>query len=982
MGDVNPETNDRPRVRDLFEALVDLEPDERRARVDGLSLPDDLRRKLQAMFDADRTPQPLLSMAAVDIVDHFRGDEDLVLGLIGSMVGSFRLLALIGEGGSSAVFRAERAAGSGAQTVALKLLRTGLFSVDGQRRFRREQSILAQLTHPNIAHLIEAGISDAGIPYIAMEFIDGRPITEDADARALSLRDRLRLFATLCRAIDTAHAALVVHRDLKPSNVFVTRQGDLKVLDFGIAKLLDDDDGATRTQSIALTPEYAAPEQFGVGPVTVAADIYALGVLLGELLTGQRLSGSAQTRASARVLAAQENLSPPGLASREALARQLRGDLDAIIGNAIVEEPALRYRSACALADDVDCYLDRRPVRAHPPSGWYRARKFVARHRGVVAITTLFIVGILAALGLALWQATVAQRQTSVAREHAERAEAVRQFLVGVFEHASPDENRGQPIDARQLLAKGEQQIDSGLRDQPALQADVLTVLGQLYLELSEFKRADALLKRALEISSAVDIPPDVRARALLGAAWVDNETEAFAAATANAEQALAILERMDHANPDAIANAHHQIAKSLVGKGDTSGLEARLRETLKQDRAALGDRNEYVADQWLLLGQRLGDQGRYEESERAFRIGIDGYRAVFGENSNRVAHALNELSNMLDDKGDLLGSEAALRRALKIRLETVGENHHDTLTVRNNLSATLEAQGKFAQALPLRLELLRQFEHSGLLHDRDLVASYSNIGKDYRETGRLEESEAPLRKSLEIAEKAQGARSTWRISTLGNLGKLHVLQGRFAPALEDFREALSIATEGNPTASPLMGLLRAEIGNTLRLQHRYPEALEELRLAAATFTAAIAPTNPWRPNVLAALSEAQLDSGDPVQAQATAQDALSYANRAIAPDHVFSGIARYALARAELSLGHFEAAEVLLRATLALRSTTYPPNDIRVLETKVELMRALHAQAKDADAQALKIDIGPALKATGSPYARDLELRMVVTTP
>ncbi|HEY0725125.1 MAG TPA: serine/threonine-protein kinase, partial [Pyrinomonadaceae bacterium] len=381
-------------LRALFEELSEIAPEQRRARFESLSLPEEIRTSLEAMLTFDELTElapescdariealklseevslRVRTMLAshhrwrspfgkeiAEFLERVHTDESDLLGqsLVGTCIGSFRLTGLIGQGGSSVVLRAERDVGSGAQVVALKLLRTGLYSADAQRRFRREQAILAQLTHPNIARLIEGGVSSSGIPYIAMELVDGVPITVAADSRGLNVEQRLAWFSTLCRTIEAAHASLIVHRDLKPSNLFITQAGDLKVLDFGIAKLVDsDEEHATRTQSITLTPEYAAPEQFGTAPLTTAVDVYALGVVLGELLTGKRLTG--RLRASSAIATANDADAPlpRGQPPRKVLARQLRGDLDAILANALADEPSMRYRSAGSFADDIDRHL-------------------------------------------------------------------------------------------------------------------------------------------------------------------------------------------------------------------------------------------------------------------------------------------------------------------------------------------------------------------------------------------------------------------------------------------------------------------------------------------------------------------------------------------------------------------------------------------------------------------------------------------------
>ena len=388
------------RIMVSFDELMQHAPEQRIRELEKFNLTDADRKRLRQMLTSDARVPELLQATAAEASRRLDGDDELAQSLVGTNIGTFRLLALIGQGGSSVVFRAERAAGDGSQVVALKLLRTGLYSADAQRRFRREQAILAQLTHPNIASLIEGGLSEAGIPYIAMELVEGVPITHAANARGLNIEQRLVLFCMLCRTIEAAHAALIVHRDLKPSNLLITYSGELKVLDFGIARLLDDD-AATRTQSVVLTPEYAAPEQFKPGPLTTAVDIYALGVLLAELLTGNRLGSNARASSSISVRTNSRNdASTNGLPPPRELVRKLRGDLDSILMTALAEEPGMRYRSANAFADDIERYLAARPVRAHPPSHWYRMRKFVTRHRVNFALTGIVFFAMLAALVL------------------------------------------------------------------------------------------------------------------------------------------------------------------------------------------------------------------------------------------------------------------------------------------------------------------------------------------------------------------------------------------------------------------------------------------------------------------------------------------------------------------------------------------------------------------------------------------------------
>jgi len=396
-----------PSLRALFDACVDLPAEQHAPFLDAHCADPLLRDQVEGLLRADADAAAMFAggaQAAVAAIGN--GDAAPVLPP-GSRIGPFEILGVLGEGGSSTVFRARRESAGVHQGVAVKVLHRGMHTADAQRQFRRERQALAQLSHAGIARLIEGGVTESGLAYIALELVEGRPITDFVRDLKLGVRERLALFVQVCRAVAAAHQALIVHRDIKPSNVFVTDAREVKLLDFGIAKLLEVDD-ETQTRQAMLTPAYAAPEQRSGGLVTTATDVYALGVLLGELVTGQRLNDGTGRTPSSRV--AQDRDAGVLPAAPAETRRALRGDLDNIVLKAIAAEPAARYASAGDLADDIERLLDGRPVAAHPPSRRYRARKFVGRHRTAVLGTTLFLVAIFAALGLAVWEAAAARR--------------------------------------------------------------------------------------------------------------------------------------------------------------------------------------------------------------------------------------------------------------------------------------------------------------------------------------------------------------------------------------------------------------------------------------------------------------------------------------------------------------------------------------------------------------------------------------------
>lgn len=513
-------------IRDVFEAALGL-PAAERARLLDERCPDPLRRaEIERLLAADATEGELLSTGDAACAARAVGDTSVAQALpAGSRIGPFELVEVLGEGGSSTVFRAFRQVDGVRQEVAIKLLARGLYTADAQRQFRREREALARLRHPGIARLIEGGITEAGLAYIALELVDGLPITRYASQHRLDLRQRLVLFLMVCRAVETAHRALIVHRDLKPSNVLVTADGHVKLLDFGIAMLLDEDAAEQiHTQHRALTPAYAAPEQFAQEPVTAATDVYALGVLLDELITGQRRAsadaGTPSSRLSPDTVTTAYGTVPAGVST---LRHKLRGDLDNIVLKATASEAERRYASAGALAEDIERHLDRQPVLAHPPSRWYRTSKFVARHRGGVVLTALFMAAVLTSLSIALWQA-------QVARQQAARANMVRDFVESLFAPVRYGTAPSEQPSLDELLAHGVAKLDNAPSMDDGSQVDLLAMFSRLYEDLGDVAQARQLANRAVALSERTLAPSAIESiRALTARGYAAVRMEDYA---------------------------------------------------------------------------------------------------------------------------------------------------------------------------------------------------------------------------------------------------------------------------------------------------------------------------------------------------------------------------------------------------------------------------------------------------------------------
>ena len=677
MTDPTPERWSR--VRDAFDAVVDLPHEDRPAaleaacgRPDG-SLDADLRLEVEAMLAADDAASVLDESAPAALVE----DEPSATG---EEFGRWRVEREIGRGGMGAVYLVERSDGAYTQTAALK--RLSIFGAEGVRQFERERQILAGLSHPGIARLIDGGVRD-DVPYLVMEYVAGEPITEFA--RDLEVEDRVRLFVQVCQAVGYAHRHLVVHRDLKPGNVFIADLEDgprVKLLDFGVAKLLDveGDALATRTAMPHLTPEYAAPEQVTGAPITTATDVYALGVVLYEMLAGQRPYEIERPTLS-RIVEAVVETQPerPSSRSAPAVRRALRGDLDMVVMKALDKDPARRYSSADDLADDLRRHLQGLPVHARAPSVAYRTRRFVGRHRAGVAAAALAVLVLVA--GTAFYTIRLAQERDRAeqaaadAQREARQAERTAGFLESLF--ASSDPTGADPGErtARQLLDAGAAQARDDLEDEPGVLAAMLATMGRAYRTLGDYSTSGPLLEDAVALYASVGSDPLGQRDALLQLANLRYRTEDYAAAESHALEALALdsLHAPDNEERPAILNTLALVYSDTERPEDAARL---LTEIVKARRAGGDDARTDLALNLGNLGLILLELERPDDAEPLLDEAIALHEATRGPDHPYVAFALNSRAGIHETHGDEGKALADLRRALRIGVAALGPDH------------------------------------------------------------------------------------------------------------------------------------------------------------------------------------------------------------------------------------------------------------------------------------------------------------------
>ncbi|HEU4664062.1 MAG TPA: serine/threonine-protein kinase [Dokdonella sp.] len=718
------------RLRALFDRLAEAPRDDHAAIMVEAGANADERRILQAWLAADDGASPLDTPGADWLGES--DDADYARSLLGRNAGPYRLVEVLGRGGSSIVFRATRPLGDLQQTVALKLLQSGLYSAESRRRFRREQSILMQLSHPNIARLLDVGLTDAGVPYIAMEEVAGKDILAHADAEGLGRRRRLGLLVDVCRAIDAAHRALIVHRDIKPSNVLVGADGQVKVLDFGIAKIVEENAERTATQHIALTPDYAAPEQFTAGLVTTAADVYALGVLAGEMLVGTRLEPDATLPVDAD-------------ASVRRDWRELDRDFVDILRTATAFEPDRRYVSAGHLADDIERFLAGSPVAAHPPSAAYRARKFIARHRALVTVTAAFAACILASLALAVSQAIKAQDAATRAHAEATRANAMRDFIFDAFAEAEPVRPHAAPVTVLELVDRASAVIRNEHTMDPHAQVELRTRLAEVVGSQGDLERSGVLLARIHDDAVAALGPDDpltrdverslernlyfrgkyVEARraveslleradatsALAGSLFRDSASIAVKLhepekAVLDARRAVAIGERLGQ--DDFLREALKTLGSALLATGDLAAAVTVYERELDLSRQRFGADSDQVSSALSGLSRAYRRLGRMRKAERYAREALAIDRKIYSEDHWVVANHLNALGVAQLEERDIDGAAATFAEDLRICEATLGSDHPDVAIALKNVAAVHLAREDFANATPLLARALR----------------------------------------------------------------------------------------------------------------------------------------------------------------------------------------------------------------------------------------------------------------------------------
>lgn len=839
---------------------------------------------------------------------------------LGERIGPYEIIRLLGRGGMGVVYLAARADDQYRKEVAIKLMSGGFASPEMMRRFRAERQILANLEHPNIARLLDAGTTAGGSPYVVMEYVDGRPADQYCADKHLGIRGRLRLFQLIAKAVQYAHQNVVVHRDIKPANILVTDSGDPKLLDFGIAKLLAPDyqlSGVTQAGDRVMTPDYASPEQIRGEPITTSTDVYSLGALLYELLAGQPPFRSSGTLSQLEREICER---VPERPSKVARSRELEGDLDRIVLKALHKEPDRRYASAAEFSADIERYLTGFPVIARPDSWRYRAGKFVGRHRIAVAASIIFVALVIAfGIGMAL----LARK----AREEARTAGQVTDFLVNLFQSNDPGQTKGDAITTRELLDRGAARIESQLQNDPLVQARLLDTVGELYDTLGMWPQAERLLKKALSLREH-KLPRDDLA----------------------------------------VANTLHELGSISSDLNELDQGERSYREALRLYQAKLGPQNLKVAESLDDVGTMLFQRGRSDEAEKLFRQSLDLNTRLAGAKAMESMRALNNLSVVLSQRGDYANAERLTRQLVTLATETggryqdsVGYGWHNLATLLASLGRFAEAEAAIREAIAIRTRLYGK--------DNPLTAaSEAVLGDVLARLGKFDEAKAAVVPALAEEMKSLGPQTLDTAYAQDCLGAVMLAEGDATQARRLFQAALQARERLLGPAHATVALSWINLGHLDQAMGDLQVAKDEFQRALEIRKRVFGPNSVFSAEAETALAEVLTGEGNFGPAEDLARQALAADRAGYPARHIAIGAAQSALGWAYQQQGRTREARPLLEDAYAIAQGAYGADQPQTARAAIRLAQCAMASGDAARASALVDLAGPRLDRSLDP--------------
>lgn len=807
------------RARDIFESAIELRATEREAYLQQVCDGNDelyeiVRDLLAADEDTEHDVTAGLASGVVDVIENLETEFDL-----SQTLANYRFIEKIGQGGMGSVYKAERCDDVFHKIVAIKIMRQGFDSEDRMRRFQNERQILADLEHPQIARLLDGGTTSDGRPYVVVEYVDGKPLTRYADDDQLTIRQRLGLFNECCRVVQYAHDHLIVHRDIKPSNFLIDKQGNLKLLDFGIAKMLEDAQAHYNNQQTAplarlLTPDYASPEQVLRKAITTISDVYSLGVLLYEILSGTRpFYANMMTPAEYEDALLHQTPTPPShyfdgrkpapLPTFDAekiararkvtttqLGRQLRGDLDVIVLHALASNSKDRYRSAEELARDIDRYLNAQPIQARPHSLWYRFGKLVQRRTAFVATSITAIAVTIAFTIFTYVQAIELERERNQALAEKQRAESVTQFMVDTYESFDPGHARGRDISAREVIDKGVERLSNELASHPKLQFDLKLTMARVYINLGHYNEAENVL---YDMIHAAD----------------EGEQEAVEVLTMSLRLLASVLIRQG---------------------GYAKAIEAVERARLIDPEKALQPLT--MAEDLMMLGKARANLQQLTDSRDSYNEALILYQQQLGPYHFKTASALNALAGVLRWLDDDERAVSLYRQAIMALTTHYDRDHPDLARSMLALANTYRSDNELEKAEEQALNALAMMQRLFREPHPDTASALNAMGLIAKKQGQYAQSADYFQRSVELKTQILGSNHPSVAISYFNLGTLRHRYLLDLPAAEDsLRKTVAIASETWDEQHINMTIFRAGLAFVLKDADQLDEAEDLLRV-------------------------------------------------------------------------------------------------------------------------------------------------------
>ena len=843
------------KIKQIFSEALELEGEERHCFLaDACGENEELRSEVESLIRAHESTGALdRSLNTIRLTAVHSAKQERVKG---KRVGNYRIAREVGHGGMGAVYLAERDDGQFEQQAALKLLHSPFASDEELKRFRSERQILATLNHENIARLLDGGITEDGQPYYVMEYVDGLPLDAYCDKHKLNIEERLRLFQDVVSAVQYAHRKLVVHRDLKPPNILVTKEGRVKLLDFGIAKFLDGkgpfqtDLQLTQPGLLPITPSYASPEQIRGDSITTASDIYQLGLVLYELLCGLRpydVSGKSPGQLENIICGKQPSVPARRLTELKApddihkiceqrstglkkLQKNLSGDLEAIIMKTLRKEPDRRYESAEQLLDDIGRYLEGEPVKAHPDSKLYRVKKFLARNAVVSTAATLIVLLLAGYLVTITWHSHQTQKALERAESEAEKSAQVVDFMIGMFEAGDPRAHPGDEITVGKLIERGLEEANR-LDNQPELQANMFNVIGKVYTSLGRYDDAAEILGKAVDIQKQYSESNAAEtARYLNDYGYALSRMDMYDEALTYHAEALDIMKAL-------YGEKHPEVANAMLRKGywmPVAGTE----RAYELRRKALGIRRDIYGENHLLTAEAYMQMGKVQRSRAEPREAIEFFERALEIRKDQLGTDHPDVAESMIFLGDVYRlydidthkAETLYRQALQIQENTLSLRHSSRLHGLSSLAGLLSEKGDHSEAIELYRENLEiRWDIFGETHP-SIAEGKGQLAAGYSRMGDFENAESYYRKSLDMWVDLMGPGHNTVRGALTGLGNLMTEMDRYDEAEAYYKRALAIHREnfGENSGSMILG----SIGRMYRKQGEFEEARRYYRRA------------------------------------------------------------------------------------------------------------------------------------------------------